>query len=118
MTADSGDDGDDDGDDDDNDDDDVDCDDGDGDDADEQRVRGQHLHDGDPQDGVLAPAAGGGEYSTVLYSTVQYSTVAILATNTSLSILYKVASIIYTAPYSIYPLGVVMLLGNIDRRFS
>ena len=44
--------------------------------------------------------------------------VAILARNTSLSILYKVASIIYTAPYSIYPLGVVMLLGNIDRRFS
>ena len=44
--------------------------------------------------------------------------VAILARNTSLSILYKVASIIYTAPYSIYPLGVVMLLGNIDRKFS
>ena len=44
--------------------------------ADEQRVRGQHLHDGHPQDGVLAPAAGGGEYSTVQYSTVQYSTVS------------------------------------------
>ena len=45
--------------------------------------------------------------------------VAILARNTSLSILYKVACIIiYTAPYSIYPLGFAVLLGNTESNFS